>query len=155
MSKKTGGNSAKIGRHSRNPSSKLQAARSARNKAAAVKRAGKAAGHICPRHPTIPDRGRAPIPMGNSGRIGFPHYEATIMGVVVEVSPSIGPCDVALRQSMVSREKALWLVTEGTRRRVEAEAEAARFAERLTDLPRVATVPGAGSAEGQAGGARA
>jgi len=39
MAKKDGTNGAKIGRHSRNPSSKMQATRSARNKTKAIAKA--------------------------------------------------------------------------------------------------------------------
>lgn len=49
--KKEGGKNRKIGRHSRNPSSKMQAQRSAKNKAKRIAAAGKkATSHICPKY---------------------------------------------------------------------------------------------------------
>lgn len=49
-----GGKNRKFGRHGRNPSSKLQATRSARNKARNIAKHGKGShGHVCPKHPAV------------------------------------------------------------------------------------------------------
>lgn len=107
---KQGGKNAKFGRHGRNPSSKLQAVRSARNKAKRIARAvklyGKASiGHTCPRHPSRELIRLNPIPMPNQGaRVSLPCYDAHVLGVLVQRSSNEKVAREALRQSMLPRE---------------------------------------------------
>lgn len=88
MSKKSkeGGKNKKIGRHSRNPSSKLQAQRSNRNKDKRIARAPKGSvGHFCPKKPSVGPENIIPIPMNtHQAKVVAPCYEVSLDGKVLD-----------------------------------------------------------------------